>query len=150
MNNFCFLSTTFELDGQGDRLRCPPMTPVSAPLRLLFCRDPHLESVGLGVDVTYIHASLVVEEKLFALAVGVNAHVVLITLLVADEWFHDERVQNTCHNLHLGRGDMIAEGKNRSYDICTPQWWCLTGQHSNQIGVGSFVRFEKSLLGDSS
>ena len=63
----------------------------------------HLKSVCLGINVADIYSTLVAEQELFALSVGVDAHIVLVRLLVGNKRLHDEGVQDASHHFHLSR-----------------------------------------------
>lgn len=80
--------------------------------KLLCCtqRQPlaHLEPVSLGVHVANIDSAFVAEQELFTLPVGVDAHVVLVTLFVGNEWLHDEGVEDARHNFHLNQAQPPA------------------------------------------
>lgn len=62
---------------------------------------PHLKPVCLGIHVADVDSSFVAEQELFTLPVGVDAHIVLVTLFVGNERLHDEGVEDACHNFHL-------------------------------------------------
>lgn len=63
----------------------------------------HLKPVCLGINVADIYSALVAKQELFALSVGVDAHIVLVRLLVGDKRLHDEGVQDASHHFHLSR-----------------------------------------------
>ena len=67
----------------------------------------HLKSVCLGINVADIYSALVAKQELFALSIGVDAHVVLIRLLVGNKRFHDKGVQDAGHHFHLSRESEI-------------------------------------------
>lgn len=71
---------------------------------------PHLKPICLLIHVTDVDSSFVTEEEFFALSVGVNAYIVLVTLFMRNERFHDEGVEDACHNFHLP-ADVTAEGR---------------------------------------
>lgn len=62
---------------------------------------PHLESVCLGIHVSDVDSSFVAEQELFTLTIGVDAHVVLVTLFVGNKRLHDKGVEDASYNLHL-------------------------------------------------
>mmetsp|Transcript_3441 Transcript_3441/g.13652 ORF Transcript_3441/g.13652 Transcript_3441/m.13652 type:complete len:488 (-) Transcript_3441:84-1547(-) len=61
----------------------------------------HREANCLGVNVSNVHSTLVVEEELVGLAMRLDADVVLIALVVGHERFHNERLENAGDTLHL-------------------------------------------------
>lgn len=61
----------------------------------------HLKPVRLRIHVSDVDSSFVTEKELFTLPVGVDAHVIFVTLFVGNERLHDKGVQDASHNFHL-------------------------------------------------
>lgn len=78
---------------------CP--VPCTAVQDICTRASIHLKAVGLGIDVADIHSTLVAKQELLALTVGVDAHVVLVGLLVGNKRFDDKCVQYASNHFHL-------------------------------------------------